>query len=166
MPNTITLVPFRGTEEQREQLMQVIEKHKGTPGAAMPVLQEAQAIYGYLPEEVQIMVAEGLGLSLSEIYGVVSFYTQFTVNPKGKIEISVCMGTACYVKGSQDILERVEKKIGCKAGEVTPDGKFSIDATRCIGACGLAPVMVVDGDVHGCLVPDQVDDILEKYINR
>lgn len=164
MPNNKTVVPFSATPEQMKKLDAVIESHKGQPGATMPVLQEAQEIFGYLPEEVQLKVAEGLGLSLSEVYGVVSFYTQFSINPKGKKQVSVCMGTACYVKGSADILERVEKKIGCKAGLVTPDGMFSIDATRCIGACGLAPVIIVDGDVYGRLQPDEVDGILDKYM--
>jgi len=164
MPNTKTVVPFSATQDQMRALDELIARYKGLPGATMPVLQEAQEIFGYLPEEVQIKVAEGLGLSLSEVYGVVSFYTQFSVNPKGKTQIAVCMGTACYVKGAADILERVEKKIGCKAGMVTPDGQFSIDATRCIGACGLAPVMTVSGDVYGRLSPDEVDGILDKYM--
>ncbi|MDR1669095.1 MAG: NAD(P)H-dependent oxidoreductase subunit E [Oscillospiraceae bacterium] len=164
MPNTKTVVPFAATPEQMERLDGVIARHKGQPGAAMPILQEAQEIFGYLPEEVQLKVADALGLSLSEIYGVVSFYTQFSVNPKGKKQVAVCLGTACYVKGAADILERVENKIGCKAGSITQDGAFSVDATRCIGACGLAPVMTVDGDVYGRLQPDEVDGILEKYM--
>lgn len=164
MPNTKTKVPFQGTKEQEARLKEVIAKYKGTKGATMPVLQQAQEIYGYLPEEVQIMVAEGLGISLSEVYGVVSFYAQFSVNPKGAYTISICMGTACYVKGSGDILARAEKVLGIKAGEVTPDGRFSLDATRCLGCCGLAPVMVINEEVYGRLVPDDVDGILQKYM--
>ncbi len=164
MPNTKTKVPFTGTKEQEAQLMKVIAKYKGTKGATMPVLQQAQEIYGYLPEEVQIMVADGLGISLSEVYGVVSFYTQFSLNPKGQYTISVCLGTACYVKGSGDILARVEEVLGIKAGEVTKDGRFSIDATRCLGCCGLAPVMVINEEVYGRLVPDDVEGILRKYM--
>jgi NADH-quinone oxidoreductase subunit E/NADP-reducing hydrogenase subunit HndA len=164
MPNTKTVVPFSATPEQMQALDGVIAKHKGQPGATMPVLQEAQDIFGYLPEEVQLKIAEGLGLSLSEVYGVVSFYAQFSVNPKGKKQIAVCMGTACYVKGAGDILERIEKKVGCKAGSVTEDGMFSIDACRCIGACGLAPVITISGDVYGRLELDEVDGILEKYM--
>jgi len=164
VPNTKTVIPFSATPEQMKALDAVIEQHKGQPGATMPVLQEAQGIFGYLPEEVQLKVADGLGLSLSEVYGVVSFYTQFSLNPKGKKQVAVCMGTACYVKGAGEILERVEKTIGCKAGSVTKDGAFSIDATRCIGACGLAPVIIVDGDVYGNLQPDQVEGILKKYL--
>ena len=164
MPNNKTVVPFSGTHEQMKELDALIERHKGQPGATMPVLQGAQEIFGYLPEEVQIKIAEGLGLSLSEVYGVVSFYTQFSLNPKGKTQVAVCMGTACYVKGAGEILSRVEKKLGCQSGMVTPDGKFSVEATRCIGACGLAPVMTVDGDVYGNLDPNEVDGILDKYI--
>jgi len=165
MPNKKTLVPFRGTVEQKAQLEAAIEKHKGTEGAAVPVLQEAQAIYGYLPEEVQMMVADGLGISLSEVYGIASFYSQFTLNPRGKTQIAVCLGTACYVKGSGDVLEHVCKKVGCQAGEVSKDGQVSVEATRCIGACGLAPVMTVNDDVYGRLKPDEIDETLDQYIN-
>jgi NADH-quinone oxidoreductase E subunit len=164
MPNSKTLVPFKGTKEQEEQLKAVIAKHKGQKGATMPVMQEAQEIYGYLPEEVQVMIAEGLEIPLSEVYGIASFYAQFTLNPKGQYKVSVCLGTACYVKGAGDVLDRVCKKLGCKAGEITPDGRFSVDATRCIGACGLAPVMTINSDVYGRLKPDEVDAILEKYM--
>ena len=157
-------VPFSGTPEQEGQLKAWLDENKDTPGVVMPALQKAQEIYGYLPEEVQIMVAEGLGISLSEVYGVVSFYAQFSVNPKGAYTISICMGTACYVKGSGDILARAEKVLGIKAGEVTPDGRFSLDATRCLGCCGLAPVMVINEEVYGRLVPDDVDGILQKYM--
>lgn len=163
MPNVKTVVPYRGTAEQEERLAQVIARHKGQPGAVMPVLQEAQEIFGYLPEEVQILVAEGLDVPLSEIYGVASFYAQFTMNPKGKYQISLCLGTACYVKGAAGILEAIEQRLNIKPGSITPDGKFSLDACRCIGACGLAPVMMINSDVYGRLTVDQVGDILDKY---
>lgn len=163
MPNCKTAVPYRGTPEQEERLRKVIDAHKGQPGATMPVLQAAQEIFGYLPEEVQIMVAEGLDIPLSEIYGVASFYSFFSLNPKGKYQISVCLGTACYVKGAGDILQAVEKKLGITSGGITPDGKFSLDACRCIGACGLAPVMMINDDVYGRLTPDQVAGILDSY---
>lgn len=163
MPNTRTRVPFTGTKEQETRLTEVIERLKGQKGATLPILQQAQEIYGYLPEEVQIRIAEETGISLSEVYGVASFYTQFTLNPKGEHTISVCIGTACYVKGAGDILARAEKVLGIKAGEITADGKFSLDATRCLGCCGLAPVMVADGDVYGRLVPDDVNGIIDKY---
>ena len=163
MPNLKTAVPYQGTPEQEAKLREVIAAHKGQPGATMPVLQAAQDIFGYLPEEVQIMIAEGLDIPLSEIYGVVSFYAQFSVNPKGKYRVSVCLGTACYVKGAGDILQAVEKKLGITSGGITPDGKFSLDACRCIGACGLAPVMMINYDVYGRLTPDQVAGILDSY---
>lgn len=163
MPNCKSVVPYNGTPEQEAQLRQVIAEYKGTPGATMPVLQAAQEIFGYLPEEVQIIVAEGLDIPLSEIYGVASFYAQFTMNPKGQHQISICLGTACYVKGAADILTAVEKKLGIKTGSITKDGKFSLDACRCVGACGLAPVMMIGSDVYGRLTPDQVGPILDKY---
>ena len=159
-----TAVPFQGTAEQEKQLLEVIEKHKGMQGPLMPVLQQAQDIYGYLPIEVQKIIAKGLNLSLAEVYEVVTFYAQFTLNPKGKYRIAVCLGTACYVKGSGDVLDRISKKIGIESGGITPDGKFSLDATRCIGACGLAPVMTINEEVYGRLVLDEVDGIIEKYM--
>ncbi|MCL1828874.1 MAG: NAD(P)H-dependent oxidoreductase subunit E [Oscillospiraceae bacterium] len=164
MPNCKTLVPFKGTKEQENKLKAVIERHKEEAGAVMPVMQEAQEIYGYLPEEVQIMIAEGLGVPLTDVYGISSFYAQFALNPKGENQINVCLGTACYVKGAGDILERICKKVGCESGEITDDGKFSVDATRCIGACGLAPVIVINGDVYGRLKTEEVDAIVEKYM--
>ena len=163
MPNCKTVVPYRGTKEQEDQLREIIAQYKGKPGATMPVLQAAQEIFGYLPEEVQIIIAEGLDIPLSEIYGVASFYAQFTLNPKGEHQISLCLGTACYVKGAGNILEELEKQLGIKAGSVTPDGKFSIDACRCIGACGLAPVMTIGSDVYGRLTVKEIGPILDKY---
>lgn len=166
MPNCKTAVPYRGTPEQEERLRKVIEEHKGQPGATMPVLQAAQEIFGYLPEEVQIMVVEGLDIPLSEVYGVSTFYSFFTLNPKGKYQISVCLGTACYVKGAADVLDAVEKKLGISPGGITKDGLFSLDACRCIGACGLAPVMMINEDVYGRLTPAQVGPILDQYLKK
>ena len=163
MPNCKCTIPYRGTKAQEEKLRQVLEANREVPGATMPVLQAAQEIFGYLPEEALIMVAEGLDLPLSEIYGVASFYSQFTLNPKGKYQISVCLGTACYVKGAGAILAAVEKCLDITGGEITSDGLFSIDSCRCVGACGLAPVMMVGNDVYGRLTPKQVPDILESY---
>ncbi len=154
---------FKGTPEQEAALAKVIEEHKSVPGCLMRVMQEAQAIYGYLPKEVQVMIAEGLGVSLSEVYGVATFYTQFSLSPKGRHRISLCLGTACYVKGADKILEALEEKLGIKCGECTPDGLFSLDSCRCVGACGLAPVMMIDEDVHGKLTVDQLDGILDSY---
>jgi len=154
---------FSGTKEQEEKLIEVINHYKGTEGALIPVLHEAQEIYGYLPIEVQTIISKNLGVSMAEIYGVVTFYTQFTTQPKGKYKIGVCLGTACYVKGSGTLLDKLKEKLGISEGECTPDGKFSIDATRCIGACGLAPVITVNDDVYGKLTVDEIDGILAKY---
>jgi NADP-reducing hydrogenase subunit HndA len=160
-----TGVPFQGTAEQKRQLLDLIAGYKNERGALMPVLQQAQEIYGYLPVEVQMTIAEGFGIPLEEVYGVVTFYGQFNLNPKGKYKISVCLGTACYVKGSGQILERIEEKLGIKSGEVTADGKFSLDATRCLGACSLAPIMTINEDIYGCLTPADINGILDKYSN-
>lgn len=161
-----SLNAFKGTIVQERQLKEVIAKHKEQPGGLMPILQEAQGIYGYLPIEVQTMIADGLGISLSEVYGVATFYSQFSLTPKGEHRISVCLGTACYVKGSDKILEAVEKHLNIKSGECTPDGLFSIDSCRCVGACGLAPVMMVDEDVYGKVTPEQVAGILDSYLTK
>ena len=156
-------VPFAGTAEQEQRLKAVIAEHKDDPGALMPILQKAQDIYGYLPIEVQTMIAEEMEIPLEKVYGVVTFYAQFSINPKGKYKISVCLGTACYVKGSGDIYDKLQEKLGIAGGEITPDGKFSLDACRCIGACGLAPVLTVNEDVYGRLTVDDVETILAKY---
>ncbi len=156
-------VPFRGTEEQKEALMQAIESMKDEKGCLMPIMQKAQDIYGYLPLEVQTMISDALGVPLEKVYGVATFYSQFALNPKGRYQISVCLGTACYVKGSGDIYNKLMDLLGIVGGECTPDGKFSLDACRCVGACGLAPVMMINGEVYGRLDVDDVEGILNKY---
>ena len=163
MTTKITKIPFRGTPEQKEKLMEIIAAHKDQQGAMMPILQQAQDIYGYLPIEVQKMIADGLGCPLEQVYGVSTFYSQFTLEPKGEHVARVCLGTACYDRGAQDILDELEKQLGIAAGHTTDDGTFSLDATRCLGCCGLAPVMVIDEDVYGRLVPADVKGILDKY---
>ncbi len=155
---------FEGTPEQMSQLLKCIEGHRAEKGALMPVLHEAQDIYGYLPAEVQTVIAEQLNIPLAEVYGVATFYSQFSLNPKGKHKISICLGTACYVKGSDKILEEVEHELRISCGECTNDKKFSIDSCRCVGACGLAPVMIIDGEVYGRLKPSDVKGILDKYM--
>ena len=151
-------------DEKVQALDQVIQRYAANGRKAlMQVLQEAQNIYGYLPLNVQRSVALGLGVSVAEVYGVVSFYSFFSLTPKGEYVVSICMGTACYVKGSQAILEKVESELGIKAGVCSKDGKFSINACRCIGACGLAPVLTVNDEVYGRLTVDDVDSILAKY---
>ena len=156
-------IPFNGTKEQEEQLKQVIAAHKGQKGALMPVLQQAQEIYGYLPIEVQQIISEEMQIPLSKIFGVVTFYSFYSLYPKGKYKISVCLGTACYVKGSGQVYDKLQQLLGITGGECTPDGKFSLEACRCVGACGLAPVMMINDDVHGRLTPGIVEDILAKY---
>ena len=163
MQKRITNLPFKGTPEQEEKLRAIIAEHKGQQGAVMPALQGAQEIYGYLPMEVQKEIARGLDVSLEEVYGVSTFYSQFSLTPKGKYNISVCLGTACYVKGADKVLDRLVTKLGIQPEECTEDGLFSLTACRCIGACGLAPVLTVNEDVYGRLVPEDVDKILAKY---
>ena len=163
MKKAMTTVMFRGTKAQEEQLDAVISSLKDTPGALMPVLQQAQEIYGYLPIEVQKMIALKMGVSIEEVYGVSTFYSQFVLNPKGDVSIAVCLGTACYVKGSGDILDKITQILGLPAGSTTPDGKYSLEATRCIGACGLAPVLTINNEVYGRLVPADMEGILAKY---
>ena len=163
MKKKLTTVDFHGTAEQEQQLLAVIEKYDGVKGAMMPILQEAQDIYGYLPIEVQRIIAEKTGTPLEEIYGVASFYAQFKFNPNGEVAVAVCLGTACYVKGSGDIIQEFSDRLGLPVGSTSPDGKYSLEATRCIGACGLAPVLTVNGEVYGRLTKADVAGILAKY---
>ena len=163
MSKTKNTVSFNGTAEQKEELLKVIAEKKNDKGALMPILQKAQDIYGYLPIEVQQRVAAGLNVPLEEVYGVSTFYSQFTLNPKGQYKVSVCLGTACYVKGSGDIYNALKEKLGIDGGECTADGKFSLDACRCIGACGLAPVITINDEVYGRLIVDDLDEILARY---
>ena len=163
MANSITKVPFQGTPEQEKALLEVIDRLKDQRGALMPILQEAQDIYGYLPEEVQQIIAKGLQIPFEEVYGVATFYSQFALNPKGKYKVSVCLGTACYVKGSGEVYARLAKELGIEGGECTADMNFSLEACRCVGACGLAPVIMINDEVYGRLVPDDVPKILAKY---
>lgn len=156
-------VPFKGTPEQEAQLLDFISEKKNDKGSLMPILQKAQEIYGYLPIEVQKMISDNTGIPLEKIYGVVTFYAQFSLYPKGEYTISVCLGTACYVKGSGDIFDKLQEMLGISGGECTEDGKFSLEACRCIGACGLAPVLTVNEDVYGRLTVDDIDRIIAKY---
>ena len=154
---------WEANEEKIKEFKIFMNENKGKKGALMSVLHKAQDMFGYLPTEIQEMISEELRIPLSEIYGVATFYSQFSLVPKGEYKIGVCLGTACYVKGSQEVLNKVEELLGIKVGETTPDRKFSISATRCLGACGLAPVMVVNEDVHGRLKPEDIKGILDKY---
>lgn len=153
-------------EENKDKLDEFrifIEENKSKQGALMPVLQEAQGKFGYLPKEVLQIVSKDLNIPLAEVYGVVTFYSQFTFIPRGENNISVCLGTACYVKGVEKILEELEDVLGIKSGGTTPDLKFSITSTRCIGACGLAPVINVNEDTYGHLKPEDIKEIIENY---
>ncbi len=151
------------TPEVAKRLTEIIEQNSSKQGALIAILHETQEYLGYIPYEVQKFIAEKFNVPLSEIYGVVTFYSRFTLKPVGKYKVSVCLGTACYVKGSDKVLEKIESTLGIKAGDTSEDGLYSIDATRCIGACGLAPVMVVNDDVFGKIDPADVAGILARY---
>jgi len=163
MMETSTNVKCCGNDLNSVKLKEVVEKYQTTKGALIPILHDAQGIYGYLPIEVQKEISVLTGISLAEIYGVVTFYSEFSLEPKGENVLSVCLGTACYVKGAGDILDKFKELLGIDVGECTPDGKFSIAACRCIGACGLAPVLTINDDVHGRVVVEDVPNILKKY---
>ena len=153
-------------ESMEQKLDEIIAKYKDTCGALIPVLHEAQELYGYLPMSVQKKIAEGLNVSLADVYGVVTFYTQFSLEPKGKYKINVCLGTACYVKGAGAILDKLSEILKIKSRQSTKDGLFSLEACRCIGACGLAPVIMINDDVYGRLTSDDIPGIIKSYRDR
>ena len=163
MLKKISTIPFKDTPEQAAKLDAIIAECTGDVSMLMHVMQEAQAIYGYLPFEVQNKIAEGMNVPLEKVYGVATFYAQFALSPKGKYDISVCLGTACYVKGAQELLDELSAQLGIGAEECTPDGKYSLTACRCIGACGLAPVLTVNEDVYGKITAADIKGILAKY---
>jgi NADH-quinone oxidoreductase subunit E/NADP-reducing hydrogenase subunit HndA len=152
-----------GNVERYKELQAYIDGLPDRKGRLIGVLHKAQGIFGYLPREVQEFIAGALGLPVAKVYGVVKFYSFFTMVPKGKFPISVCLGTACYVRGADDIVAEVEKVLGITVGQVTPDGLFSLDTLRCVGACGLAPVMIVAGRVYGRMKPSDVEGIIAEY---
>lgn len=154
---------FVSTPEQDAAFNAVLTELKDVPGPLMKALQKAQEIYGYLPIEVQMKIADTFSVPLEEIYGIATFYSQFNLNPKGKYKIGICLGTACYVKGSGDILNKFKERLNIEPGQTSDDGRFTLDATRCIGCCGLAPVLTVNDEVYGKVVPDDIDKILAKY---
>lgn len=153
-------------KDKFDKLAEVIECHKNDKGALMPVMQAAQGIFGFLPLEVQNFIAEGLNVPLTEVYGVSTFYSQFTLESNGEHLVSVCMGTACYVKGAEKVLERLAIELKVQPGKTTPDGKFTLQQTRCLGCCGLAPVMMIGDEVYGRLSADDVPGILAKYKDK
>lgn len=149
--------------EQLQQVDDIIATHAGRPGALIPVLEQVQDVLGYLPEPVQVLVAEGLTIPVANVYGVVTFYSFFTMVPRGRHNIRVCLGTACYVRGGQKILERLQEITGIEPGGCTEDRRFSLETVRCLGACGLAPVIVVDDNTHGQMKPGKLESVLALY---
>lgn len=150
-------------QKEFAELKEYIDTVKNSQGILMQTLQNAQDIFGYLPLEVQQFIADETNIPLADIYGVVTFYTQFTVEEKGKHKVGVCLGTACYVKGSQDVMDKLVDELNIKVGQTTEDRLFTLEATRCLGCCGLAPVMTVDEDVYGSMDPKRVPEVIAKY---
>ena len=163
MLKKLSSIPFNGTPEQEAKLNAIIDANKHDKSHLMAVMQQAQEVYGYLPIEVQNKIAEGMNVPLEKVYGVATFYAQFSLSPKGNYHIAVCLGTACYVKGSGQIYDKLQEVLGIAGDECTPDRKYSLTASRCIGACGLAPVLTVNEDVYGRLTVDDVKGIIAKY---
>jgi NADH-quinone oxidoreductase E subunit len=155
--------PEEDPEYIAQKLEGIIKKYKNKPGSLIPVLQEAQEVIGYLPPAVQRYIAKGLNIPVSEVHGVVSFYSFFTMKPKGRHNVRVCLGTACYVKGAEEILKKFKEKLNIDVGEVTKDRSFSLESVRCLGACGLAPVVVVDKETFGAVTQAKVDEILTHF---
>lgn len=153
------------TPDQEVLVDGILEKHAGKPGALMPILKDVQETIGYIPKQAQVMISERLQVSLSEIYGIITFYALFSLKPKGKYHISACKGTACYVRGATEIIEKLEAILGIKAGDTTDDGKFSLDVIRCLGACGLGPVIMVNNETYARLKPEDIPGIIARYAN-
>jgi len=156
----------QSTKNEFAELREFIDSVKSSQGILMQTLQKAQDIFGYLPLEVQQFISEETNIPLADIYGVVTFYTQFTVEEKGRHKVGVCLGTACYVKGSQEVMDKLVEELNIKVGQTTEDKLFTLEATRCLGCCGLAPVMTVDDDVYGNADPKKVPEIIAKYRNQ
>jgi NADH:ubiquinone oxidoreductase subunit E len=151
------------TPEVMSKVDEIITRYRGKPGSLIPVLEECQETVGYLPVELQEHIAQGLNVPGSTIYGVVTFYSFFSMVPKGRHTIKVCLGTACYVRGTKDILKKLTSEYHLEVGQTSEDRRFSLEAVRCLGACGLAPVMVVDSDTHGGIQPNRIADVLSQY---
>ena len=145
-----------------KEMKEILEKHPKQKDSLIAILNEVQEKYGYIPKTSQMEISKYLDIPMAEIYGVITFYSRFTTSPKGKYNIAVCLGTACFVKGSQSILDRLKERLKISGGETTPDGKFSIDEVRCVGACGLAPVFMVNDEVYGNATVKMVDEVLDK----
>jgi NADH-quinone oxidoreductase subunit E len=163
METSVTKSDELSEKEKYHQLKNFIIENKAKEGYVIPILYIAQSLFGYLPSEVQKFIAEEMGISISEVFGVVTFYSYFKTQPVGRHTITICMGTACYVRGAKKILEALQDKLGIKMGETTEDLRFTLGEQRCFGSCGMAPVMTIDGEVHGRLTVSKLDAILEKY---
>ncbi len=159
----MTSIKVKLKEKDVDQLKKVCKEFNNEPGELINVLHKAQGIFGYLPAEVQEVVAQELNLSVAKVYGVVTFYSFFTMIPKGRHPISICTGTACYVRGAEKVLDEFKKRLNIKVGETSPDGKYSLSCLRCVGACGLAPVVLIGEKTYGRVSPDGVKDILKEY---
>lgn len=155
-----------GNNQRDEAMNSILEKYTKDKSNLIQILNEVQETYGYIPRTAQLAISEYLGLTMAEIYGVITFYSRFSLKPKGKYNVSVCLGTACFVKGSEKILDKLKSKLGIDVGQTTKDGKFSIEATRCIGACGLAPVFTVNDEVYGNATPELLDKIIDEYMSK
>ena len=151
------------TSEQLKKVDEIIGRHKNKPGGLIPVLEEVQGVLGFLPIPIQEIIAEGLGLPKAQVFGVVTFYSFFTMVPRGKHTCRVCLGTACYVRGGKVIAETLRRALGINEGETTQDRLFSFESVRCLGACGLGPVVVVDDEVHGRMKPAKIGEMLSHY---
>ena len=155
-----------GTNHKDEKMEKILSKYQKDKSNLIQILNEVQESYGYIPKNAQFAISKHLGLTMAEVYSVITFYSRFSLKPKGKYNVSVCLGTACFVKGSEKILDRLKEKLKIDVGQTTPDGKFSIEATRCIGACGLAPVFTVNDEVYGKATPELLDKVIDEYMAR
>ncbi len=153
-------------QKLRQEVREILEQYTTSKDNLIQILNEIQEKYGYIPKEAQLEISDYLKIPMAEIYGVITFYSRFTLKPKGKYNVSVCLGTACFVKGSQAILDRLKSRLNIQEGETTKDGKFSIDATRCVGACGLAPVFTVNDEVYGKATVKKLDEVLDEYMKK
>ncbi len=150
----------------REETKELLSKFKRTKDNLIVILEEVQTKFGYIPKVAQLEISEYLGIPVAEIYGVVTFYSRFTTKPKGKYNVSICLGTACFVKGSKELLERAKQKLGIEEGETSKDGKFSLDSTRCVGACGLAPVFTINNEVYGKATVKKLDEVIDEFMKK
>ena len=155
-----------GGDQKDERMEKILKPYKQDKSNLIQILNDVQEAYGYIPRDAQLAISEYLGVPMAEIYGVITFYSRFSLKPKGKYNVAVCLGTACYVKGSEKILDKLKEKLGVDVGQTTKDGKFSIEATRCIGACGLAPVFTVNGEVYGKATPELLEKVIDEYMNK